>query len=120
MITAAFMILALTVIILTNRVRKLDGWVEELSKSVAQDASALLRLELEQAKAKGYAETTRDLAYGTSDRVTAIAPILEKLKLSAYSVQLDPYETAAKIGSLEGKIEKLQRAAKTPAKRGKK
>lgn len=97
---------------------QLEVWVGELSKTAGQLASDVTRLELELVKAKGYAETTRDLAYGTSDRVIAIGPILEKLKLSAYSVTLDPYETAATIGALSGRLDKLEKAAKKP--RGKK
>lgn len=95
-----------------------EVWLNELSKSVGQLANSVTNVELEQVRAKEYADTTRDLAYGTSDRIIAMGPILEKLRLSAYSVTLDPYETVAKIGSLDGRLDKLEKAAKKP--RGKK
>lgn len=59
---------------------QLEVWVGELSKSVGQLANSVTRVEVEQERAKGYAHDTRDLAYGTSDRVTAIGPLLEDLR----------------------------------------
>lgn len=59
---------------------QLEVWVGELSKSVGQLANSVTAVELAQAEAKGYAWNTRDIAYGASDMVAAISPVVEQLK----------------------------------------
>lgn len=59
---------------------QLEVWVGELSKSVGQLANIVTMVELEQGRAKDYAQNTRDLACGTSDRVIAMGPLLEDLR----------------------------------------
>lgn len=110
MVVTYLVILTVAVAYLGLRLWSAEQYLDQVPKTIGSFANDLTRVELEQVKAKGYAETTRDLAYGTSDRVIAIGPIIEKLKLSAYSVTLDPYETAATIGALSDRLDKLEQA----------
>lgn len=81
-----------------------EVWLNELSKSVGQLANSVTAVELQDARIQRL-----------NNEVGQVGKDLFDYKLR---LQLDPFEVAAKIGALSGKIEKLEKAAKKP--RGKK
>lgn len=105
MIAAAIFLLVAALAYVTLRLRELDQWVQELSKSVAQDASALLRLELEQAKYRGGHD-------GIVIRLANLADNVSDVNMRMYPLEdaLFPYSP----------VQVDKPAKKKPAKRGKK
>ena len=97
MVVTYLLILTVVVGYVCWRGYQLEVWVGELSESVERLASSVTKVEL-------YPDRLQVLERKVWD---------EQLK-----TKLDPFEVAAKIGALSGKVEKLEKAAKKP--RGKK
>ncbi len=83
---------------------QLEVWVGELSKTVGQLANNVALFDLQDARIQRL-----------NNEVGQVGKDLQEYKLR---LQLDPFEVAAKIGALSGKVDKLERATKKP--RGKK
>lgn len=80
MVVTYLLILTVAVAYLGLRLWSAEQYLDQVPKTISSFANDLTRAEIELVKAKGYAETTRDLACGTSDRVIAMGPILEEIK----------------------------------------
>ena len=99
MIAAIILILTAVVVYACWRGYQLEVWVGELSKTAGQLASSVTRVEL-------YPDRLQVLERKVWD---------EQLK-----TKLDPFLVSANLGALSGRLDKLEKATKKPAKRGKK
>lgn len=96
-----------------QRLDSLDGEAESIDKRVVD-----LELQCERYVNSGLPDRMCQVERKHFEIIASLDTLAREFRDERFKTRLDPYEAAAKIGSLDGRLDKLEKAAKNP--RGKK